>query len=159
MKYILTILISAFYACPAMAAEHHKHRHVHGFEYGEPGDPAKLLREITIKITDQGQKMLFEPAQIEVKRGEQIKFIVNNEGALDHEFVLGTVASNLEHAKMMLAMPDMAHHDVNAAQVASGKSGTLVWRFSKAGVFDFSCLIPGHREAGMSGTILVKPAT
>ena len=36
------------------------------------------------------------------------------------------------------------------------KTGDIVWRFTKAGEFDFSCLIPGHREAGMSGKIIVK---
>ena len=28
--------------------------------------------------------------------------------------------------------------------------------YGKAGEFDFSCLIPGHREAGMTGKIIVK---
>ena len=31
----------------------------------------------------------------------------------------------------------------------------LIWQFTKAGTFDFSCLIPGHRPAGMFGTIVV----
>jgi uncharacterized cupredoxin-like copper-binding protein len=32
----------------------------------------------------------------------------------------------------------------------------MVWRFSKAGTFEFACLIPGHREAGMTGTVTVR---
>jgi uncharacterized cupredoxin-like copper-binding protein len=32
----------------------------------------------------------------------------------------------------------------------------MIWRFTKAGTFEFACLIPGHREAGMIGTIIVK---
>ncbi|MFX7701371.1 plastocyanin/azurin family copper-binding protein [Acinetobacter baumannii] len=32
----------------------------------------------------------------------------------------------------------------------------MVWKFSKSGDFEFACLIPGHREAGMVGTVVVK---
>jgi len=32
----------------------------------------------------------------------------------------------------------------------------MLWRFSQAGTFEFACLIPGHREAGMHGTVTVK---
>jgi uncharacterized cupredoxin-like copper-binding protein len=32
----------------------------------------------------------------------------------------------------------------------------LVWRFTKSGEFEFACLIPGHRESGMIGKVVVK---
>jgi len=32
----------------------------------------------------------------------------------------------------------------------------IIWRFSKAGTFEYACLIPGHREAGMIGKVTVK---
>ena len=37
-----------------------------------------------------------------------------------------------------------------------GKQGEIVWQFTKAGVVDFACLLPGHYEAGMKGTINVN---
>jgi uncharacterized cupredoxin-like copper-binding protein len=40
--------------------------------------------------------------------------------------------------------------------VAPKKSGELIWRFTKAGEYEFACLIPGHREAGMHGKVVVK---
>ena len=36
-----------------------------------------------------------------------------------------------------------------------GKQGEIVWQFTKAGVVDFACLLPGHYEAGMKGAIKV----
>ena len=36
------------------------------------------------------------------------------------------------------------------------RRGEIVWKFTKAGEFEYACLIPGHREAGMIGTIVVK---
>ena len=50
----------------------------------------------------------------------------------------------------------MEHDDPNAKRVEPTKTSEILWRFDKAGTFDFSCLIPGHREAGMTGTVIVK---
>jgi uncharacterized cupredoxin-like copper-binding protein len=36
------------------------------------------------------------------------------------------------------------------------KIDEIVWRFAKPGEFEFACLIPGHRDAGMFGTVDVK---
>jgi uncharacterized cupredoxin-like copper-binding protein len=41
--------------------------------------------------------------------------------------------------------------------VAPGKTGEIVWQFTKAGEFHFGCLVPGHFEAGMVGRIRVLP--
>ena len=35
-------------------------------------------------------------------------------------------------------------------------SGTVVWQFTRAGEFQFGCLVPGHFEAGMVGKVTVK---
>jgi uncharacterized cupredoxin-like copper-binding protein len=50
----------------------------------------------------------------------------------------------------------MEHDDPNAKRVAPKKKNEIVWRFTKRGQFEYGCLIPGHREAGMTGTIIVK---
>jgi uncharacterized cupredoxin-like copper-binding protein len=101
-------------------------------------------------------KMVFIPALIEVKRGEQVRFMLRNSGLLDHEIVLATLEENLKHAKEMEKNPDMEHDDPNAKRLAPNKNGEFVWHFTKTGEFDFSCLIPGHREAGMTGKVVVK---
>jgi uncharacterized cupredoxin-like copper-binding protein len=96
------------------------------------------------------------PDRIEIRRGEQIRFLLRNNGEVDHEFVLATLEENLRHGEAMRKFPDMAHDDPNARRLKPSATGTLVWHFTRAGTFDFSCLIPGHREAGMSGSIIVR---
>ena len=44
------------------------------------------------------------------------------------------------------------------AHVAAGKSADLIWHFNRAGDFDFACLIAGHFQAGMRGSIKVSAA-
>jgi uncharacterized cupredoxin-like copper-binding protein len=100
--------------------------------------------------------MLFIPNRVEVKRGEQIRFVLRNNGELEHEFVLATADENLKHAEQMKKHPDMEHDDPNAKRVKPKQRDQLVWRFTKRGTFEFGCLFPGHREAGMLGTVIVK---
>ncbi len=132
--------------------------HGHGDEtaYGKPGDPKKPARIVQVTMGERDGKMHFIPNRIEIRRGEQIKFMLRNNGELDHEIVVATLEENLRHAVEMQKNPDMEHDDPNAKRLAPKKTGDIVWAFTKAGEFDFSCLIPGHREAGMTGTIIVK---
>ena len=132
------------------------HSHDHDTLYGEPGNPKRPARIVQVVMRENDGKMIFSPSRIEVKRGEQIRFRLRNGGELDHEFVLATAEENLKHAEEMRKNPDMEHDDPNGKRLAPKQSGEIVWKFTKAGEFDYSCLIPGHREAGMTGTISVK---
>ncbi|MHB8666040.1 MAG: cupredoxin domain-containing protein [Burkholderiales bacterium] len=120
---------------------------------GKPGDPKRASRAIRVAMSDD---MRFTPADIDVKRGETIRFVVSNTGRIRHEMVIGSMAELKEHAEMMRKMPGMLHADPNMVSVEPGETGELVWHFTKARTFDFACLQPGHFEAGMMGTVAVK---
>lgn len=134
------------------------HLHSHGeYSAGQPGDPKKPARIVlvTMRETDDG-KMIYVPDRVDVKRGEQIRFIVTNAGAIPHEFTIASTEDNLKHAEEMKKNPEMEHDDPNSKTIQPKKKAEIVWRFSKPGSFEFACLIPGHREAGMIGTVGVK---
>jgi uncharacterized cupredoxin-like copper-binding protein len=150
----MVIGVPALHAAPG--APGHSHSHDAGFSAGEPGNPKKPARIVQVVMREDDGKMMFIPARVEVKRGEQIKFMLRNNGELDHEFVLATTEENVKHAKEMEKNPDMEHDDPNAKRLKPKKTDQIVWRFTKPGTFEFGCLIPGHREAGMTGIIVVK---
>ncbi|MFZ5690017.1 MAG: cupredoxin domain-containing protein [Pseudomonadota bacterium] len=134
------------------------HSHSHSeYSAGQPGDPKKPARIVlvTMRETDEG-KMIYVPDRVDVKRGEQVRFIVTNAGAIPHEFTLASTEDNLKHAEEMKKNPEMEHDDPNSKTIQPKKKAEIVWRFSKAGTFEFACLIPGHREAGMIGMVGVK---
>jgi len=143
---------------PGLTAIAYAHEDHASFSAGAPGDPKKPARTIRVRMLDDGneQNMRFEPALIRVHRGEQIRFLLENGGTESHEFMLATVAENRKHAELMRKFPDMEHDDPNAKRLAMSQRGELLWRFTKAGQFEFACLIPGHYEAGMHGKIIVK---
>lgn len=127
---------------------------------GVPGKAALVTRTVDVDMTDG---MRFNPASIEVKQGETVRFRIKNSGKLKHEFVLGTDKELKEHYQQMLKFPEMEHEDPNMITLAGGKTGEVVWQFAKAGKVDFACLQPGHYDAGMKGAVTVakgsgKPA-
>ena len=153
------VLSLAVLAGPVLAGPGGAPGHGHadsGFSAGAPGDPKKPARIVQVTMREADGKMMFIPDRLEIKRGEQIKFVLRNNGELDHEFVLATAEENVKHAEEMKKNPEMEHDDPNSKRLAPQKANEILWRFSKAGEFEFGCLIPGHRESGMIGTIIVK---
>jgi uncharacterized cupredoxin-like copper-binding protein len=145
---IAIILGAAMFGATAHEAEH--------FSAGEPGNPKKPARTVTVIMREGDGTMQFVPERVDVKKGDQVRFIIQNKGVLKHEFTLASVEDNNKHAELMKKYPDMEHDDPNAKSVDPGNSAEILWRFSKTGTFEFACLIPGHREAGMHGTVTVK---
>lgn len=142
---------------PTLASPGHGPGEGHGESaYGKPGDPKRSARIILVTMRDKDGAMLFIPNRFEVRKGEQIRFMLRNSGGVDHEFVLATVEENRKHMDEMMKNPDMEHDDANAKRLKPGASGEILWKFTGAGEFDIACLIPGHRQAGMHATVIVK---
>ena len=123
------------------------------YRFGREGDLRKANRVVKIEMSDT---MRYFPEHVRVKKGETVRFDVRNVGALPHEMVLGTMDDLKKHAHAMKKHGEMAHDDANIAHVAPGESGRIVWHFTRAGEFYYGCLVPGHFDAGMIGTIVVR---
>ena len=162
-KQVLRLLVTA---AAVLAASAHAHTDTspavaHKFDasqvedtpFGRQGDPQKVTRTVRVGMSD---KMRFDPGSIAVKKGETIRFVVANKGAVLHEMVLGTPQALKEHAAMMKKHPGMEHEEPSMAHVKPGATGEIVWQFTRAGEFQFACLIPGHFEAGMVGKVVVQ---
>jgi len=121
--------------------------------FGRAGDPGKATRTMRISMSDT---MRFSPALLTIKKGETVRFIVRNDGKVLHEVVLGTDAELTKHADLMRRFPTMKHDEPHMVHVEPGQSGSFTWTFDRAGEFRFACLIPGHFQAGMVGTVVVR---
>ncbi len=130
----------------------HSHQHHDSYSAGKPGDPKKPARTVEIEM----KEMEFLPWTIEVKRGEQIRFMLRNIGTEDHEFLLATTEENLKHEAAMRKNPNMEHDEPNGVRLRAKKSAEILWKFTKPGTFEYACLIPDHRGYGMTGKVIVK---
>ena len=122
--------------------------------WGIAGEPGKARRTVDIRMSDD---MKMAPNHIDVREGDTLRIRAVNAGKVLHEIVIGTADELKAHAEMMKKFPKMEHDEPYMAHVAAGKQGEIVWTFNRPGDFEFACLIAGHFEAGMRGTIRVTP--
>ena len=45
--------------------------------------------------------------------------------------------------------------DVVAAHAIAGTNASVIFTPTEAGVYEFACTLPGHKEAGMVGKLIV----
>ena len=152
-----------------------KNGHGHSLDFGEAGKATDVSRTIEVIM----QENYYTPEKIDVKAGETIRFKIINKGELVHEFNLGTANMHAAHQKEMEMMVEhgvlevdkinhnmmkmdmgggktMEHDDPNSVLLEPGKSGEVIWKFSKATDLEFACNVPGHYESGMMGKMQVK---
>src|SRR4029450_8150843 len=120
--------------------------------FGVEGDPKAATRTITMSMDDS---MRYSQSQIRVKSGETVTFIVSNKGKLLHELVIGTEDELKKHAELMRMNPGMEHEEPYMAHVKPGGTERITRKFTQPGTFMYGCLVAGHFEAGMKGTIVV----
>ena len=121
-------------------------------DFGVEGNPKLANRTIPISMDDT---MHYSRAEIRVRQGETVTFVISNKGKLQHELVIGTEDELQQHAELMRKNPDMEHDEPYMAHVKPGTTEKMTWRFTKPGTFLFGCLVAGHFEAGMKGRIVV----
>ncbi|HET7234875.1 MAG TPA: cupredoxin domain-containing protein [Actinomycetota bacterium] len=84
----------------------------------------------TFSIT--GTEFKFDPATLSVPADEEITVELVNGGTIEHDFTL-------DEASVLIAVP--------ATETGSASFSV------PAGTYTFYCSVPGHREAGMEGTL------
>ena len=140
---------------------------------GEKGDPNKIDRIVNIKMYDN----YYEPNLVKIKKGETIKFIVENLGEMVHEYNIGTKEMHIKHQPEMQKLVDheillvdkidrvkmkkmskmdhsLGHSHSNSVMLEPKTSGEIIWKFSKKINLEIACNIPGHYESGMVGNII-----
>ncbi len=87
-------------------------------------------------ITETLTEFKYSAPTIELKSGEKATLDLKNAGTVEHDFNID--ASGLK----VLVKP--------------GQSATRTLGPLTPGIYEFYCAVPGHKEAGMKGQIVVK---
>ncbi len=164
--FLIIFLVFAFYSKAFSASMN---------MIGEKGDPNKVDRIIKIKMYDN----YYEPNSIKVKKGETIKFIVQNLGEMVHEYNIATKEMHIKHQPEMEKLVEheillgdridmkkmkemskkdhsLSHSHSNSVMVEPKKTGEIIWKFSKDINLEMACNVPGHYETGMVGKIIFE---
>ena len=105
-----------------------------------------------------GDNFKYEPASISAPAGKPVVLTLKNKGGLEHDFVIQKIAvKDVQQEADSMGM----HHDMAGMSedlhigTMGGKSNTITFTPLETGAYEFFCKVKGHKEAGMSGTLVV----
>ena len=108
-------------------------------------------QRIEVNLTDA---FAMKPAEMTVKAGQPVTFVVTNTGVIEHEFYLGDEAMQAEQEQEMQS-GEMVHDKANGVSLKPGEMKEFTYTFNNVGQTLAGCHFAGHYAAGMKATISV----
>ncbi|MBI3761672.1 MAG: cupredoxin domain-containing protein [Chloroflexi bacterium] len=110
-------------------------------------------------IALKAEALKYNPATVEVTAGQPVTLMFQNADSVEHDFSIMEIP-----VQMAATAEPMAGHDMGAMTAnpqlhmaaAMGQTATMQFTPTKPGTYEYFCTVPGHKEAGMKGTLIVK---
>ena len=109
-------------------------------------------QKFEVKLTDA---LKMEPAEMTVKAGQPVTFVVTNSGAIQHEFYLGDESAQNKHENEMMSGGGMTMDEPDGIVLKPGETKELTHTFPMAGAFVGGCHETAHYAGGMKAMITV----
>ena len=90
------------------------------------------------QYTIESHDIFFQPTELEIPANQDVKILLPNLGASAHDFSIDELGINVS--------------------LPAGETGEVTIN-APAGTYQFYCNVPGHKEAGMVGTLVVREMT
>jgi uncharacterized cupredoxin-like copper-binding protein len=120
-----------------------------------PAQAANDYNEAKISLGNAQGELIFVPNNIEFETGKKYKLILDNPSQIKHYFTAKDFADAIWTQKVEAGNVEIkgAIHELELKPGAEAE-----WFFTpeKAGIYDLYCSIKGHKEAGMTGKIIIK---
>lgn len=116
------------------------------------------------ELTVAASELKFEPSTLSATVGQPVRLTFVNKGAIEHDWHLeGMGPTDVKIVSTPPNYPDrlasklteMVKQGQPYAIAGAGQQVTIEFVPTTAGTFRFDCMIPGHKEAGMTGKLVV----
>ncbi len=116
--------------------------------------PVSSPIEVSISLGNTANQLKFFPDRLQLIAGKKYKLLLSNSSPQKHYFTAQEFASSSWTQKV-----DAGNVEIKGAirelELRPGSTAAWVLVPMKPGVYTVRCIIPGHTEAGMTGTITV----
>lgn len=119
-------------------------------------------QEIVIEMGTSGDKMYFKPDHLDLETGKAYKIVLKNVDEIKHEFAGHEFIEKLFTRKIEIADPSgglVAEIKGNIREIEVGPKREVEWfivPIQTGEDIPMECELPGHKEAGMVGTVTIK---
>ncbi|HKZ54287.1 MAG TPA: cupredoxin domain-containing protein [Anaerolineales bacterium] len=117
---------------------------------------ASTPQQVTVIASD----FQYEPSTIEVIAGQTVHLTIQNTGSVDHDF--GILEIPLVEGKVSIAgatphpgLSQLEHEPALLVTVPKGQAIEVEFTPTQPGSYEIFCTVPGHKEAGMTGKLIV----
>lgn len=112
----------------------------------------EVLGPGAVTVTLDVEHSRFSPAELHVRPGTVVTFVVVNDDPIHHELIVGPPEVHRRHER-----GTEAEHPPIEGEVTIGpnETATTFYRFDEPGTVAFACHLPGHVAYGMVGQVHV----
>jgi uncharacterized cupredoxin-like copper-binding protein len=119
----------------------------------------------TQSVTVTAASFQFTPRSIEVQSGQAVTLTLRNTDTVEHDLQVDQLPFKMTVSEMKHLheeMADMGHMDGAGSMsmlhvhTLPGKDDALTFTPTEPGTYTVYCDVPGHREAGMTATLVVR---
>jgi nitrite reductase (NO-forming) len=100
--------------------------------------PQAAAANLPTEVTVTASEFKFNPNSLQLAAGKKVSVRLYNSGTVEHDFTIDALGVKIS--------------------TGAGKTAAGDFTVDKPGTYDFYCSIPGHKEAGMRGTLSVVGA-
>jgi uncharacterized cupredoxin-like copper-binding protein len=114
-----------------------------------------MMTEVRVHLGNENEELVFVPNHFEFSAGKRYKLILDNPSSQKHYFTAKDFADAVWTQKVEAGKVEIkgAIHEL---ELKPGAVAEWVFVPLKPGRYTLRCIIPGHTEAGMKGTIEIK---
>lgn len=122
----------------------------------KPDSGGGTATRIEVQAGDFG----FEPTELTLNAGQQYTLVFKNAGKTLHDWTVEDIPAQA------VATDASAGHDMDMTTPAgsgslhvaadASKTSELTFTPAQAGEYEYACTVPGHRELGMRGRLVVQ---
>jgi uncharacterized cupredoxin-like copper-binding protein len=120
------------------------------------GDMTKQAAiELKVSLGNAANELKFIPNSLEFSPGKRYKLVLSNPSSQKHYFTAKDFADNIWSQKVDAGKVEVkgAIHEL---ELKPGAQAEWVFVPIKPCTYELRCVIPGHTEAGMTGTLIVR---
>lgn len=99
----------------------------------------------------------FASKELKVTKGQAVKLVLDNEDSQLHDFVVDKIPVKLKES----GSKDHGHSSTSSkadlhVAAEAGQHGEVEFTATTAGTYTYYCSVPGHKDAGMTGKLIVN---
>lgn len=120
---------------------------------------ATVDRELSVEMRD----IAFEPLELTARAGEVVDIRFQHQGGILHDFTIDQMDADVMEMMGGSGAGVDIHMGADQGAMAravhlaldAGQEGRMRLRVHEPGTYTYYCTVPGHREAGMVGTLTI----